>query len=458
MVDKYQIYHKLPYFLQVIGASLHGYQLLNWRYGPDTEKFVEEALERDSWTLNQWEIWQEERLALILNHAATQVPYYREQWNFRRRQGDRASWEVLENWPVLKKTALREAPRSFLAEGCNPKQMYLEHTSGTTGTPLVLYQSKDTLHQWYALYEARVRRWNGVSRNDRWAIIGGQMVTSFSRSKPPFWVWNETFHQLYLSSYHISAENAQSYISAMRRYKVRYILSYPSSLTALADYVLQQKIPVPPLRAVISNAEPLFEFQRSTISSAFHAPVINTYGMSELVCGASECDQGSMHLWPEAGKVEIMDEDLDELTSGNSTGRIIATGLLNSEMPLIRYETGDRGALRKDTCKCGRKLPMINEIEGRIDDVIVTPDGRKIGRLDPIFKTDIPIHEAQIIQEDKNTIRVKFIPDQGYNHDPLLIKRLQEHLGEMDFILEKVESIPRGSNGKFKAVISNIQG
>src|SRR5690606_16808615 len=148
-------------------------------------------------------------------------------------------------------------------------------------------------------------------------------------------------------------------------------------------------------------------FQRAIIKEAFHCPVINTYGMSELVCGASECEKGSMHLWPEAGILEVMEDDQDCVIPTPKTGRFISTGFLNFDMPLIRYETGDRGSLKSGTCDCGRNLPMINEIVGRMDDVVITPDGRKIGRLDPIFKVDIPIIEAQIIQEKMDTIRLK---------------------------------------------------
>ena len=456
-MNKKDIYHRLPYPLKVLGASVWGQYLQLWRYGSETEKLVEQILDRNTWSPERWKTWQEERLAFILNRAATNVPYYQDLWDLRRRLGDRASWEILENWPVLRKSVLRKSSRSFLAEDCNPLSMYIEHTSGSTGTPLTLYQNRSTLHQWYALYEARIRRWNHVTRDTRWAIIGGQMVAPFNETKPPFWVWNQAFHQLYLSSYHISQPNTQSYIAAIRNYQIRYILGYPSSLTALAEFAIDQKLTVSPMQVVISNAEPLLEYQRSTIGKAFHCPVINTYGMSELACGASECEQGSMHSWPEAGVFEIMDDEQDDLISQNKTGRIIATGLLNSDMPLIRYETGDRGSLKLGTCSCGRFLPMINEIDGRIDDVIITSDGRKIGRLDPVFKVDIPISKAQIIQEKLDTIRIKFVPGPEYDHDQLLSQRLSEHLGNMNFIFERVKTIPSGPNGKFKAVISKVR-
>jgi len=161
-MDKLEIYHHLPYPMKVLGASLHGYYLRWWRYGKDTEKLVEEALERDTWTEPQWRSWQEERLAYILHRAATKVPYYRDQWQKRRASGDKASWDYLENWPILEKETVRQYPEQFIDDDKNPHKMYVDHTSGTTGTPLKIYLSRKTIHQWYALYETRIRKWHGV--------------------------------------------------------------------------------------------------------------------------------------------------------------------------------------------------------------------------------------------------------------------------------------------------------
>ena len=97
------LYHRLPYPLKVLSASIKGYNLGHRRYGKDTERLVEEAITREQWSPEPWQDWQGERLAKVLRRAATQVPYYRELWNRRRRQGDQASWEYLENWPILEK-------------------------------------------------------------------------------------------------------------------------------------------------------------------------------------------------------------------------------------------------------------------------------------------------------------------------------------------------------------------
>ena len=454
------LYHRLPAPLRTLVASARGYHLRMWRYGLDHEEQVAAALERDRWTEARWQADRDTRLEQLLHRAATQVPFYRDLWTARRRAGDRRSWSDLASWPVLTKDQLRASPLAFVADDRDPRRMFGEHTSGTTGKPLQLWFTRASLRAYYAIYEARVRRWAGVTRGDRWANIGGQQIVPFRQSRPPFWVWNAGLHQLYLSSYHLSAEFVPHYLKALRDYEIRYVLGYSSSLHALAELALANGIPCPTFTAMTSNAEPLYAFQRDAISKAFHTRVRETYGMSELACSASECEHGTLHLWPDVGIVEILDDDGDAPTPPGSTGRIICTGLVNHDMPLIRYQVGDRGTLAAPNarCECGRALPILRAVEGRIDDVLITEDGRRIGRLDPIFKSDLPIHEAQIIQESLRRVRIKVVAAPGYiaAHGTTLAGNLRERMGDVEVVIELVTEIPRTAAGKFRAVVNQM--
>lgn len=443
------IYHRLPPSSRNAVASIRGYYLNWWRYDRLTERLVEEALERESWSAAEWNSWKSERLAFILERAATKVPYYRKHWEERRRNGDRASWAYLENWPVLEKSELRASPKEFVADNKKPSRMFHEHTSGTTGTSLDLWVSRGAVREWYALFEARSRRWFDLSRKDRWAIIGGQLVAPVSQRRPPFWVWNAGLNQLYLSSYHLAPDLIPAYLDAMAKHRVKYILGYPSAIYALAYEALKRNFKGLKLDVAITNAEPLYDHQRETIAAAFDCPVRETYGMAEMVAAGSACEAGSLHQWPEAGIIE---------TAGDEMTDLICTGLINADMPLIRYRVGDRGRVSARTCRCGRTLPVIDKIEGRSDDVLYTRDGRQVGRLDPIFKSGLPIREAQIIQESLDEIRLVYVPDENFRDDSLreLSTRIRERLGDVSIKFEKVSEIPRTSRGKFRAVICRL--
>src|SRR2546428_14123763 len=104
------------------------------------------------------------------------VPYYRQQWEARRRNGDHASWELLEHWPILEKDAVRDQPRAFVADDCDVRRMLREQTSGTTGKPLVLWRSRRTPDQLYAPSAARTPLWHGATGHATRAVVGGQPV------------------------------------------------------------------------------------------------------------------------------------------------------------------------------------------------------------------------------------------------------------------------------------------
>jgi phenylacetate-CoA ligase len=212
------------------------------------------------------------------------------------------------------------------------------------------------------------------------------------------------------------------------------------------------------LRAVVTNAEPLLKHQRETIERTFPYGVRETYGMVELVAGASECRHGGLHLWPEFGHIEILGPGGPREPIG--AGELICTSLLDADMPLIRYQIGDRAAFpeRSETCACGRGLPLLRAVEGRRDDVLQTIDGRPVGRLDPVFKCGLPIREAQIVQEKLERVRLRFVPGEAFRvaDGDALVRALRERLGPVEVVLEPVAAIPRTSNGKFRAVISEL--
>lgn len=454
-------YHALPPVLRSVAASARGGYLRAWRYGPGARRLRDDALERDRWSPARWHAWQEERLAVVLHRAATRVPYYRDQWAARRRVGDRAAWDVLAHWPVLEKAALRRAPEAFVADDRVVRRMFHDHTSGTTGTSLDLWFARDTVRAWYALHEARARAWYGVTRDDRWAMIGGQLVAPAAQDAPPFWVWNAALHQLYLSAYHLAPRHAPAYAAALGTYRVAYLLGYPSAAHALARELVAAGRPGPRLRVVVANAEPVFAHQREAVAGAFGCPLRETYGQAEAVAAASECEHGRLHLWPEAGWLEVLDPAGQAVGAGRS-GEFVATSLLNADMPLVRYRVGDRGAVAPPNgepvaaaCACGRGLPVLAGVEGRTDDVLYTRDGRAVGRLDPVFKARMAVREAQIVQETLGRVRVRYVPADDYSaaDGAGIAARLRERLGDVDVVLEAVDAVPRTPNGKFRAVV-----
>lgn len=442
-----RLYHHLPATARSAAATLRGLYLRSSRDGADFERLVEQAFARERWTPTQWQAWRDERLAAQLERAATRVPYYREAWRARRRLGDRASWEVLENWPLLDKKTLQENPRAFVADDRRCGDLVFERTSGTTGLPLPIGNSRDIVRRLHALGAARARRWYRVFPGDRTARLEGHRVTALHQRRPPFWVWNAAEHELYMSTFHLAPELIPHHLDALARYRIVCLTGYTSSLCALAHEVLRTDRVDLRMKVVVTTAEPVSEDQRAVIAAAFGCAVRETYRMAENVAAASECEAGRVHQWPEVGLIE------------GRGAEFVCTGLLNDAMPLIRYRLGDRGRLapEHEVCPCGRALPLLAGIEGRASDLLATADGRRVFCVNPVFD-GLPVRQGQIIQETLRRIRVRFIPAFDFTEAAAapIVTRLRERLGDVEVVLEAVTELPRTAGGKVRALMSNV--
>jgi phenylacetate-CoA ligase len=166
-----------------------------------------------------------------------------------------------------------------------------------------------------------------------------------------------------------------------------------------------------------------------------------------------------MHLWTEAGVAELLDDD-DRPVKDGEDGRLVCTGLLNDAMPLVRYEVMDRArfAPRDHKCPCGRGLPVVDKILGRLDDTVTTRDGRKLALLDIIFGAHLHVKEAQIVQESLDLLRVRVVPAEGWSGcDAEEIKdSVRDRMGDVEVRVELVTEIERTFAGKLRVMVSKI--
>ena len=359
----------------------------------------------------------------------------------------------------MDKEIVRADPKSLVDESLNVEKLLITYTSGTTGTPLNLYRDVWLNSAAFAYLDARWHSIAGMRRRiNRSASVGGYLVTAPKRNRPPFWVHNRRWKQLYMSSYHLSPKYLDCYVKELRKFKADYIEGYPSSIYAIAQYIVDNNLEPVSFKACFTTAETLFDYQREAIKKAFRCRTYNQYGCGEMTVFAAECEDGSMHLSPEIGIVEVVDDN-DQPVPVGQTGQLICTSLINRVQPFIRYRVGDLVALRTGRCSCGSPLPMLDFIEGRTDAVLMTRDGRRIGRLDPVFKGVHGIAEAQIVQDNYCKFRVRVVPGSGYTQADAdtIVNNLAARIGgQPDIRIELVEQIERTRAGKFKAVVCNL--
>jgi phenylacetate-CoA ligase len=449
-----QLYEAAPAAVQNLLVSAYGLARRRKRFGGDYLQLLEEG--RAAWRLDvpERERRQLTTLRRVLRRAGGSVPFYREL--FERTGFDPeqlASLDDLARLPVLTKATVREQGARLHARPDHT--FWVNETSGSTGTPLTVHLSAEAYRLTMALLTLHEEEC-GIEPSDRRATFAGRMVQPVTDDRPPFWRFNLAERQMLCSAYHMADRHLPLYIEALERFRPAEIIGYPSAIATLAAFCLRSgHRPDLPLRAVITNSETLLEWQRATIEEALGAPVRDYYGTAEAVVFAGTCREGRYHPHPAMGIVEVLD-DAGAPAAPGTPGRLVCTTLCNTAMPLVRYEIGDMVVPARGPCACGRTGTSWSAVLGRIDDVVTTPEGRSVGRLDHVFKGVTAIREAQIAHTAPEAIVIRVVPDAGYSPDipATILRNARERLGDgMRIEVEAVEEIPRGSRGKFRGVV-----
>lgn len=448
-----ELYWRLPVLLQETALSMYARRLDRLYYGGDYEKWRDWFRASKSWTLAESLEWQSSRLREILALCASAVPHYRDAWNG-------ADWKQiggtaeLSRLPRLDKQAIRENERSFLVDGLRPDDLWVEKTSGTSGTALRIYWPMSMLPRWWALTEVMVRNAAGVAQEIPRAMMGGRAVVRGDATHPPYWRFNARWRQLYLSSYHVSKTSAPGYVEAMRRYGSRWITGYGSAIAALAESAIEAGIPPFPLEAAITSGDTLLPGMRAAIERFFQCRCFDHYGQCEGVAMAMECREGRMHVIPSVGIVEILREDGTPCAPGE-VGEIVATGLMNDAMPLVRYRLADYAAWSAGgPCACGNPQPALDRVEGRVDDYLRTASGRRIGRLAG-FRGSPAIHSAQLVQDSPSHAFLLVRPGATYSRKDAERVRgdILSRAGDLTIDIAEVAEIPKTRQGKTILVV-----
>jgi phenylacetate-CoA ligase len=251
-----------------------------------------------------------------------------------------------------------------------------------------------------------------------------------------------------------------SILESLKRSEPDVISAYPSMLTLLSKEIRKQNISGINPRFILAGGETLTVKAENEISEAFKSKIFRTYGAEEFSLLAFECKKHSgYHIISDAIILEILKNE--KYVSEGEEGEIIVTGLINYTMPLIRYKLGDIGTFTNKKCTCGSGYPLIKNIEGRTDDFLILPSGRKISpRVINIIEDFPGVSRYKTVQEAKDRIVVNLVKEKGFN--PESINEIKKHiiagcLGEdVEVEVNLVKEIPLERTGKLRAVVSNV--
>ncbi len=447
------IYNLLPRSAQNLALSVYGASQYRLRYGQVLPPPYGEANLHSGREVSQVQAFQAKRFAELVRHAALYVPYYRDL--FKQLAIDPAGI-TLENFrdhiPVLSKAEIVAQPYRFHSDFYKGKALSL-FTSGTSGSPMPISCTKEARAINFAFYRSLLRKY-GSDIRDRSATFAGRVLLNKSE-KAEFWRKDHFNKTLYFSSYHVTEATIPAYIKALEEWQPLYIDSYPSAISLIADFINRHGLKINlPLRFILTSSETLSESQRDSIQRAFGCQIIDHYGCSEMAVSASSDRPGLYRVDSLYSLVEFLPTELP------GSYDVVCTGLLNFAMPLLRYSIGDV----VDDVQPGPGNNFygqtFGQIVGRQDDMIVTPEGRTIGRMDPAFKGMSGIKQAQIIQTHIDALDVLVVlaeaADTAYIQRELAKNIQQRTSSVMKVSIIFVDSIATNRAGKFKSVVSRL--
>jgi phenylacetate-CoA ligase len=450
------LYNRLPIGAQHAAVTAYGLYWHWLRFGPGYKWHLSQYAQREQFENSEWQSWRQNASKNLLRDAATRVPFYMREWSSDVKAA--AFLGRLEELPLLEKESIRTEPDSFLRQNKKPRRRLVFNTSGSTGTPIASIWTIQELRSSLALREVRSARWAGVSFKLPRATFSGRMVEPDPESKGPYYRFNAIERQVYFSAFHLRPDTAPLYVKALKKHRIEWMTGYSFSFYLLAIFILDQNLELPRLKAVITTSEKLTTEMREVMERAYRCRVYEEYSTVENAVFASECESGRLHVSPDAGIVEILRPDGKACAPGE-VGEVVATCLSRTYQPFIRYRLGDMACWDGEPCPCGRAMPVLEEVSGRIEDAVIGTDGRRIVRFHGIFVEQPNVREGQIVQETLSRIRVRVVPVNGFSSTDVqdITQRVKQRLGsQVEVIVESVESIPRTKAGKFRAVISLV--
>jgi phenylacetate-CoA ligase len=396
--------------------------------------------------------WIQEHLERTLRHAVKNVPYYRRTLEpYASHFTDMIDRLDLSALPFITKETVRNYYQELHADDCQQYRPTPTHTSGSTGTPTkFLLDSQSNISHFASIW--RVLNWAGYRFGDRFADLTGHVFKNDN-----LYERDMRLKCLRLSSFNFKKENVPLYVEKLKKFKPVLIKAYPSALDLFCRWLQETGIRDYHPASVLTCAESLLDHQKIMIEETLRCPVFDFYNQNERAGLISTCEKAVYHIHEEYSYIEIVNKSNDS-ESLRQMGEIVTTSLHNFAMPLIRYRTDDLASHNDDNaCECGRTYKRIKQIVGRVEDVVVTPDGRHVGRLDAAFKFSPGIRMSQIVQNTTEEIDVNLVKTESFNLDDLntVERELHARLGkEVGINFRFVDSIPPGENGKVKFVIS----
>ncbi len=446
-------------------ASLWGglwqpaYERLRGRLTPRLEIELERSqwLERERLASRQWR-----ELGALLEHARREVPFYADWFaDSGVEVADLVAARNLSPLPVVERAQLMAEPERHRATHAQAGT-FAKATGGSTGQPL-RFLVDPASDQWRLAMSRRGYAWAGCRPGLRQVYLWGSDFLPAQRTA----LLKRRLHralmrQVYVDSFHLGPDELDQALATISRFRPACVVAFTSAALIVARWALAKGWRPPAgLSSVITGAEALFPADRELLERVFGCPVFETYGSREFMLMAAECPahQG-LHVSMENLYIELLKDG--KPARPGEVGEVVVTDLHNGAQPFIRYRNGDLAVWAEGQCACGRGLPRLGRVEGRVLDLLRTPDGRELtGTIFPHLLKDFPAVQSYQAEQDRLDhliLRLVLTAPLGQEDQAAIKAAVGGALPGVDIELQPVESIPLTPAGKRRVTIGLGRG
>jgi phenylacetate-CoA ligase len=403
---------------------------------------------------------RDERVRETVRYAAETVPHYRDLF---RSEGidprEVRTAEDLSNLPLLEKATVQASPERFVSESTLGRESVEFLTSGSTGTRLRIHHDRRSLLQNIAYAERqRVVEAKLIGKRFRytkmwigWPGGTGPTVHGFYRKS--------TFIPVRPTHHHVSsAEPFDRVVELINDVRPDFLGGFGSYFDLFFRLAAKQDSLRHLPRVLLYGGDMMSAEGKQLVEEHFGVPVVSAYNAVEAFQIAFQCEERrNFHLHADLTHVTVVGENADD-----GEGEIVISNLVNRGTVLLNYRLGDLARLGPAGCPCGRTLPVLTELHGRVLDILALPDGRFIteGRIWNVVKRRPEVLRYQFVQVEPLRFQLKLVTADPAIYEqvvPGVVQELRGVLGDSATIEPSYhESLETGPRGKFRSVLSLV--
>lgn len=422
--------------------------------GHSIYKYLKFLKKSQWWSESEFKDYQNKKLRELIKHAYENVPYYNELFNkLKLTPSDIKATDDLYKLPLLTKKNIRENVRNgkILAKKFPKNQIILSSSSGSTGEPLQYYRTKNAYSFNIAAY-LRGWYWMGYRLGDKYMKLSQNPREGLKNFQDKINNCN------YLFSKQLTNDNFSKIVNEIKNFKPKFILGYPDPMLFLSNYIIRNKIIIPPIIAINTTGNILSPEAKKTIEKAFNCKVFDSYscegGANVFECKTHNCYHSSL----EYAITEIISNGKN--VNKGEKGRVITTDLINYAVPFIRYDTQDYITKSEKKCSCGKNLLAIKKIDGRDSDILITPSGKYliVHNFTGYFEWIDSVEQFQIRQNKIDEFEIFLKVNSNYSdivEKEILVYWSDYIGGDVNIEIKIAGDIPLTKSGKRRFLIRN---